>query len=91
MNSFPMIKKLGLNIWDYKDPHHHFTVDAEELERLLQSAQVVYGPDNRYWNDVKNIFREKISENTYYEYLEFAKKQIDEMEYKSFFNGIKMI
>lgn len=55
MNSFPMIKKLGLNIWDYKDPHHHFAVDAEELERLLQSAQVVYGPDNRYWNDVKEL------------------------------------
>ena len=46
MNSFPMIKKLGLKIWDYKEPHHHFAVDAEELEVLLLRAQVVYGsPD----------------------------------------------
>ena len=43
MSNFKNIEKLGLKIWDYKDPHHHFAVDAEELERLLQSAQVVYG------------------------------------------------
>ena len=41
MSTFKMIEKLGLEIWDYKEPHHHFAVDAEELERLLQSAQVV--------------------------------------------------
>ena len=46
MSNFKNIEKLGLKIWDYKDPHQHFAVDAEELERLLQSAQVVYGsPD----------------------------------------------
>lgn len=46
MSAFKNIEKLGLKIWDYIEPHHHFAVDAEELERLLQSAQVVYGsPD----------------------------------------------
>lgn len=43
MSTFKNIEKLGLKIWDYKDPHHHFAVDAEDLESLLQSAQVVYG------------------------------------------------
>ncbi len=46
MSNFKNIEKLGLKIWDYKDPHHHFAVDAKELEAYLQSAQVVYGsPD----------------------------------------------
>lgn len=43
MSNFKNIEKLGLTIFDYKEPHHHFAVDAEELEALLQSAQVVYG------------------------------------------------
>ncbi len=46
MSNFKNIEKLGLKIWDYKEPHHHFAVDAQELEEILQSAQVVYGsPD----------------------------------------------
>lgn len=56
MSTFKTIERLGLKIWDYKDPHHHFAVDAEELERLLQSAQVVYGAnglpgDGVIWQD----------------------------------------
>ena len=53
MSNFKNIEKLGLKIWDYKDPHHHFAVDAKELEEILQSAQVVYGPDKRYWDDME--------------------------------------
>lgn len=44
---------------------------------------------DRYWNIVKNIFREKISENTYYDYLDFATKQIEKGGYQDFFNGAK--
>ena len=43
MSTFKNIEKLGLKIWDYKDPHHHFVVDAKDLEVLLLRAQVVYG------------------------------------------------
>lgn len=43
MSNFKNIEKLGLKIWDYKEPHHHFAVDAKELEILLQYSQVVYG------------------------------------------------
>lgn len=46
MSNFKNIEKLGLKIWDYKDPHHHFAVDAKELEEILQSAQVVYEVEN---------------------------------------------
>lgn len=44
---------------------------------------------DRYWNVVKNVFREKMSENTYYEYLDFATKQIEKGGYQDFFNGAK--
>ena len=54
VSNFKNIEKLGLNIWDYKDPHHHFAVDAKKLEEILQSAQVVYGyPEDPFftgWN-----------------------------------------
>lgn len=57
MSNFKTIEKLGLTIFDYKEPHHHFAVDAEELEALLQSAQVVYGVDGNWtttqWEDDK--------------------------------------
>ncbi len=46
MSNFKTIEKLGLTVWDYKDPHHHFAVNAEDLESLLQSAQVVYEVEN---------------------------------------------
>ena len=47
MSNLKNIEKLGLTIFDYKEPHHHFAVDAEELEALLQFAQVVYGASYR--------------------------------------------
>ena len=40
MSRFQLIEKLGLTVWDIRTPHC-FVVDAEELEALLQSAQVV--------------------------------------------------
>ena len=45
MSKFTMIEKLGLTVWDNRTPHC-FVVDAEELEALLQSAQVVYEVEN---------------------------------------------
>ncbi|MCX6074905.1 MAG: hypothetical protein NTY39_11330 [Campylobacterales bacterium] len=46
---------------------------------------------NRYWNDVQNLFTEKMQNKTLKEYLEFAVKQIDEQGYKNFLKGIKNI
>ena len=40
MSQFKNIEKLSLNIWDYKDPHHHFAVDAEELEVIHSEKKV---------------------------------------------------
>lgn len=51
MSTFKNIEKLGLKIIDLKGIP--YCVDALALEDILQSAQVVYGPDKRYWNDMK--------------------------------------
>lgn len=40
MSKFPMVKKLGLILMAYPDG---YAVLAEDLEYILQSAQVVYG------------------------------------------------
>lgn len=65
MSTFKMIEKLGLKIWDYKEPHHHFAVDAEELERLLQSAQVVYGTKYKNTPDESEWATHQLSQDTH--------------------------
>jgi len=42
---------------------------------------------NRYWHDIKNIHREKITKDTLQKYRKFAKDYIDNKEYKSFIKG----
>ena len=49
---FPLIKKLGLTVWDNANPHT-LVVDADELESLLQSAQVVYGSGFKSTDEVE--------------------------------------
>ncbi len=44
---FPMIKKLGLRLWD--QDNNTGWVKAEDLEAILQSAQVVYGVPGGNW------------------------------------------
>lgn len=53
MSNFKNIEKLGLSITTWGGDPRTSAVLAQELETLLQSAQVVYGPDKRYWNDMK--------------------------------------
>ena len=43
MSKFPMIISLGLHLWRFEKGYF---IDAEKLESLLQSAQVVYGISN---------------------------------------------
>ena len=45
MSNLKTIEKLGLRIYDNANPHT-LVVDAEELETLLQSAQVIYEVEN---------------------------------------------
>lgn len=63
-----------------------FIYDCNKMELTKDYAM---GELNRYWNDVKKIHTEKIHDKTYFEYLNFAKKLIDDMEYADFQKGIK--
>jgi len=42
---------------------------------------------NRYWQDVKNLFRDKFRASTLTDYYNFSKKYIDKKEYQSFVCG----
>lgn len=44
---------------------------------------------NRYWNDVQNLFTEKMQENTRIKYLAFMTDLIDNQKFESFMTGIK--
>lgn len=63
MSEFKNIEKLGLTVWDNRTPHC-FVVDAEELEALLQSAQVVYGT-NEYRPDEYEWSKNKLDSDTH--------------------------
>ncbi|MFA5216480.1 hypothetical protein [Sulfuricurvum sp.] len=60
-----------------------------DCNRLRLTQEYVMHEIDRYWNEVKNIHREKISKNTYTEYLKFAKDQIDGRGYEHFLTGVK--
>lgn len=60
-----------------------------DCHRLGLTKEYTLSEINRYWNDVKNLFKDKMSDNTYREYLSFANKQIDEKGYKDFLAGTK--
>ena len=60
-----------------------------DCKKLGLTKEYILSEINRYWNEVKNLNRDKMSENTYREYLNFAKKQIDEKGYKDFLEGVK--
>ncbi|MBU1666942.1 hypothetical protein KKC13_00865 [bacterium] len=42
---------------------------------------------DRYWNDVKNVHKEKITKNTFQKYRKLAIDYIDNLEYKNFIKG----
>jgi hypothetical protein len=59
-----------------------------DCKRIGLTNNYVIDEINRYWNEVKNIHHDKMSEKTYYEYLKYMRNQIDEKQYKKFYSSI---
>lgn len=60
-----------------------------DCKKLGLTKEYILSEINRYWNEIKNLNKDKMSDNTLKEYLDFAIKQIDEKGYKDFLEGVK--
>jgi hypothetical protein len=63
-----------------------FIYDCKKLELTKEYAM---NEINRYWNEVRNLHREKISKTTYPIYLKFAQDYIENSRYSEFLLGSK--